>query len=138
MQNRKKRQDHEPPKVIIKGWRYHHIGIPTDKPRRGEVYLEKYGMHVSGFPISPYGIEWMRFEEGSPVHELIRTVPHVAFEVDDLDEAVQGKEIIGPIGSPSKGVRSAMIMHNGAPVELIEFRREWNTDKADGMDSRGL
>jgi hypothetical protein len=100
------------------------MGIPTDKPRRGEVYLDRYQMYVSGFSTSPYGIEWMRFEEGSPIHELIRTVPHVAFEVDDLDEAVQGLELIGPIGSPSGGVRAAMICDDGAPVELIEFRGE--------------
>jgi len=25
--------------------------------------------------------------------------------------------------SPSKGVRAAMIIHNGAPIELIEFRK---------------
>jgi hypothetical protein len=96
--------------------------------RPGEVYLEKYGMHVSGFSTSPYGIEWMRFEEGSSVHELIRTLPHLAFEVDDLDEAVRGLELIGPVGSPSNGVRAVMFVSDGAPVELIEFKKQWNTD----------
>jgi hypothetical protein len=80
-------------------------------------------MYVSGFDASPYGIEWMRFEAGSPVSELVRTVPHVAFEVDDLDAALEGKEVLSPPGSPSDGVRAAMIIDNGAPVELIEFRR---------------
>ena len=28
------------------------------------------------------------------VHELIRTVPHVAFEVDDLDAALEGQTVI--------------------------------------------
>ncbi|HEX9934914.1 MAG TPA: hypothetical protein VGB38_06920 [bacterium] len=118
------RQDHEPPEAIAKGWKYHHLGIPTTAPRDGEVYIEKYKMYVSGFSTSPYGIEWMHFEEGSPIHELIRTVPHVAFEVRDLDESIKGLEIIGPIGSPSQGVRAAMIVHGGAPVELIEFKKE--------------
>ena len=32
-----KRQDSEPPLATSEwGWRYHHIGIPTDKPINGE------------------------------------------------------------------------------------------------------
>jgi len=65
----------------------------------------------------------MRFEPGCPVSELVRTVPHIAFEVDDLDEALRGKEILSPPSSPSDGVRVAMIVHDGAPVELLEFRK---------------
>ena len=74
------RRDDEPPAVIAQlGWRYHHIGIPTTLPRRDEKYIAQFKMYVSGFDTNPYGIEWMRFEPGCPLHELIRTVPHVAF-----------------------------------------------------------
>jgi hypothetical protein len=66
----------------------------------------------------------MRFDPDCPISELVRTVPHIAFEVDDLDSALEGKEILSPPGSPSKGVRAAMIIHNGAPIELIEFRKK--------------
>jgi hypothetical protein len=119
-----RRLDHEPPPVAAQlGWRYHHIGIPTGTARPGEEHLSPFGLFVSGFASSPYGVEWMRFEPGSPVHPLIRTVPHVAFEVDDLDAALEGQVVIGPPGSPSEGVRSAMIVHDGAPIELISFRR---------------
>jgi len=81
-------------------------------------------MYVSGFETSPYGIEWMRFEPGSPISELVRTVPHVAFEVDDLDAEIVGKDLLGEVSEPSKGVRVAMIVDNGAPVELLEFRKK--------------
>ena len=118
------RRDHEPPAVTRQGWRYHHIGIPTETQREGEQYLEEYKMYVAGFDRSPYGIEWMRFEEGCPVSELVRTVPHVAFEVDDLDREIQGKELLGEVVNPSEGVRVAMIIDNGAPVELIEFSKK--------------
>jgi hypothetical protein len=118
------RKDHEPPAAIARyGWRFHHIGIPTDTHRPQEKYIEKYKMYVSGFECSPYGIEWMRFEEDSPVSELVRTVPHIAFEVDDLETALEGKQLIGTISSPSKGVRVAMIIDNDAPVELLEFSK---------------
>jgi hypothetical protein len=42
--------------------------------------------------------------------------------VDDLDAALIGEEVISPPGSPSAGVRAAMIVVDGAPVELISFR----------------
>jgi hypothetical protein len=118
------RRGHDPPWVVAKlGWRYHHIGVPTEIERRGEKYLARFKMYVSGFDSSPFGIEWMRFEPDCPLPELIKTVPHIAFEVDDLDAALQGHEILYAPTSPSEGVRSAMIIHNGAPVELITFRR---------------
>jgi len=66
-----------------------------------------------------------RYEPGSPVHELIRRIPHVAFEVDDLDEELKKHDfkILTPPNSPGQGTRVAMIEHNGAPVELIEFEK---------------
>jgi hypothetical protein len=79
-------------------------------------------MYVSGFETSRCGIEWMRFEPGSPVHPLIQSVPHIAFEVDDLSAALEGRQILTAPNSPSEGVRVAMILDCGAPVELIEFR----------------
>ncbi|MBN1464850.1 hypothetical protein JXA02_03750 [candidate division KSB1 bacterium] len=116
-----KRRDHEPPEAQRWGWRYHHTGIPTTEPRAGERYLPQFKMYVSGFEESPYGIEWMRFEADSPISELIRTVPHVAFEVNDLDEALQGKQLLSAPNSPSAGVRVAMIIDDGCPIELMQF-----------------
>ena len=120
----RRRRDHEPPKATAEwGWRFHHLGVPTDVPRPGEYYVEAFKMHVSGFWTSPYGVEWMRFEPGSPIAEIIQKVPHLAFEVDDLDAALKGKEILTAPNSPSEGVMVAMILHNGAPVELIHFSK---------------
>ena len=117
------RKDHEPPAAVSSnGWRYHHLGIPTETPRPGERYLPQLKMYVSGFETSPYGIEWMRFEPDSPISAAVRSQPHIAFEVDDLDAALEGKEVLSPPGSPSQGVRAAMIVDNGALIELIEFR----------------
>ena len=116
------RQDHEAPRAIaVDGWRYHHMGIPTQTPRPGERYLPELKMHVSGFEASPYGIQWMRFDADAPFPEIVKTVPHVAFEVDDLAAALEGKEILIPPNSPGEGITVAMIVDNGAPVELLTF-----------------
>jgi hypothetical protein len=118
------RLEHEPPAAVAEqGWRYHHLGVPTETPRPGERYLEQYGMWVSGFETSPYGIEWMRFDDDSPISELVRTVPHLAFEVDQLESALQGKEVLVGPESLGDGIRMAMIIDDGAPIELLEFHR---------------
>ena len=101
--------------------KYHHLGIPTDVQRQDETYLEEHKMYVQGFETSPYGVEWMRFEPDSPVPELVRTVPHVAFEVEDLAAELQGKEILIEPNSPSEGVTVAFIVDNGAPIEFIQY-----------------
>jgi hypothetical protein len=100
------------------------MGIPTTVPHPDERYLSHLKLHVRGFASSPFGIEWMRFEPECQVHDLVRRVPHVAFEVDNLEEALKGYTLLGTIASPSPGVRVAMIIDDGAPVELIEFSRD--------------
>ncbi|MGA7850122.1 MAG: hypothetical protein WCA13_13525, partial [Terriglobales bacterium] len=65
-----------------------------------------------------------RFEPEAPVPELVRTVPHVAFEVDDLSAEIAGKEILIAPNSPSPGVTVAFIVENGAPVEFLQFEKK--------------
>jgi len=101
--------------------KYHHIGIPTDTPRPGERYLSEYGVYHAGFETSPYGIEWMRYEPDCPLPEIVKKVPHLAFEVDALASELEGKEILIPPNSPSPGVTVAFIVDDGAPVELLRF-----------------
>ncbi len=120
-----RREGHEPPAATaVCGWRYHHIGIPTDVQRPDEIYLGRFKMYVSAFETSPCGIQWMRFEPDSPVDALIKSVPHIAFEVDNLQSAIAGKQILTEPNSPSKGVMVAMVLDSGAPVELLEFQRD--------------
>ena len=100
---------------------YHHMGIPTAISRPGEVYLERFKMHVVGFDTNPFGIEWLRFEPDCTLPDLVQTVPHVAFVVDDLAAALDGHEILIEPNSPSEGVTVAFIVDNGAPVEFLQF-----------------
>lgn len=106
------------------GWKYHHLGIPTDKKMPNEKYLPQFGFYVSGFSSSPFGVEWMRFEKDSPIHPLIQKIPHLAFEVEDLDFELEYRDlnVITKPNPPKEGIRVAMIEHNGAPIELIEFK----------------
>jgi hypothetical protein len=118
------RKDHEPPESIADwGWKYHHLGIPTRKKRPDETYLPQFKFYVSGFKSNPFGVEWMRFEKASPVSHLIQTVPHVAFEVKNIDYEIAARnlKVLTSPNSHTDGIRVAMIEHNGIPIELIEF-----------------
>jgi hypothetical protein len=99
--------------------RYHHIGLPTTKPRPGEHYLPDHKIYHSGYETSPYGIEWMRYAKGCALPKLVRTVAHIAFEVDDLEKEMAGKKVLIRPNSPSEGVVVAFIEEDGVPVELL-------------------
>jgi hypothetical protein len=86
--------------------------------RQSCVHLKTF---IVGHENSEYGVEWMRFEADAPIPELVRQVPHVAFEVSDLASELVGREILIAPNSPSDGVRVAFIVENGAPIELLEF-----------------
>ncbi len=103
--------------------KYHHLGIPTDRELPESDYIAEFKAYASGYRQSPYGIEWMKFDPDCPLPDLVKTVPHVAFVVDDLAAAIAGEEVLIAPNSPSEGVTVAFIVHNGAPVELLQFDR---------------
>lgn len=119
------RAGNELPSIVTEeGWRYHHIGIPSQSARPNEIHLPALKVYVSGYETSPYGIQWMRYEPDAPYPEIIKTLPHVAFEVDDLAAALSGRDVLIPPNHPSAGVTVAMILCDGAPVELLEFQKK--------------
>jgi hypothetical protein len=78
-------------------------------------------MTVSDHTNNSYGIQWQRFWEGAPYPDLVKTVPHVAFEVDNLEAALEGQKVIIQPNSPSEGLIVAFIEVNGAPIELMQY-----------------
>ncbi len=80
-------------------------------------------MYVSGYGNNPYGIEHMRFDDDADFPEIVKNMPHIAFEVDDLKAELEGKNVIIEPNSPSPGVIVAFIEFNGTPVELLQIDR---------------
>jgi hypothetical protein len=101
--------------------KFNHLGIPTVNVFEGEIPLPHLKMTVSDHLNNPFGIQWQRYEDDAPLPELVKTVPHVAFEVDDLHEALEGHHVIIEPNSPSAGVLVAFIEVNGAPIELMQI-----------------
>ncbi len=103
--------------------KYHHLGIPTKEKLKDEIYLEHLKMYVSGYGKNPYGVEWVRYDDDADFPEIVKTIPHVAFEVDSIEEAIKGKKVIIKPNSPSPGVIVAFIEDNGAPIEFLQVDR---------------
>jgi len=101
--------------------KFNHVSIPTTANFDGEIPLPDLQITVSDHQDNPFGIQWQRYWEGAPYPELVKSVPHVAFEVDDLEDALQGHQILINPNCPSPGVRIAFIQVRGAPVELMQI-----------------
>ena len=105
--------------------KFNHIGIPTTARFEGEIDLPlpHLKMTVSDHENNPFGIQWQRYWEGAPYPDVVKTVPHVAFEVENIQSAIQGHTVIIAPNSPGDGLTVAFIEVNGAPVELMEYRK---------------
>ena len=100
--------------------KFSHIGIPTTETKENETYLDGANLFVTDYKTSDYAIEFLRFEADSPMPELLKTTAHVAFEVDDMTAALEGKNVLIPPFEPMEGVQVAFIVDNGAPVEFMQ------------------
>jgi hypothetical protein len=101
--------------------KFNHLGIPTVDSFDGEIPLPNLKVTVSDHLNNPFGIQWQRYWDDAPYPDLVKTVPHVAFEVEDLLQALEGHQVIIEPNSPSPGVMVAFIEVNGAPVELLQI-----------------
>lgn len=104
---------------IIMKYQYHHVGIPVSKPRESERYSETFDMYTSGGEL-PGRIQYHRFGPLCPLHLLIQTLPHIAYKVDSVEEAIKDKRVILEPYYPLKNFLVAMIEVDGAVIELIE------------------
>ena len=100
---------------------FSHIGIPTTEEKAWDGFFEPGKIHYTDFNKDEYSIEWVKFDPDSSMPPMMQTVPHVAYLVDNIETALEGKEILVDIFSPGEGVRVAFIVHNGSPVEFMEI-----------------
>ncbi|MBL4807898.1 MAG: hypothetical protein JKY31_11545 [Rhodobacteraceae bacterium] len=107
--------------TLPEGFRFHHVGVPVSTPVPNMRYIPHLKFSVTGYDSSPFKYEWMYFDDDCPLPEVVKTKPHLCFEVDDLDAAIKGYEILIAPTSPVPELRVAFILHDGAPIELLEI-----------------
>ena len=101
-------------------YKFHHIGIPTTEKREGERYSSTFKMYTSTAPDPKFRVQYHRFEEGSPLHPLIQTMPHVAFKVNDIQKAIKGYQVLMEPYAPFRGYQAAIVLVNGTLIEFLQ------------------
>jgi hypothetical protein len=99
---------------------FDHIGIPGREKRDGMRFLESKRLWLTSPGDHPYRVEWLWYEDSSPEVELVRTVPHVAYRVDSLEEAMAGHPVLAEPFDVFGEVRVSFIEAGGAPVEFVQ------------------
>ena len=102
---------------------FHHIGLPATSPQPEEIHLPGVKIFITDASKSEHHIEWVRCEPGSPLPDLLNTTAHVAYTVDNLEEALKGQKILMAPWAPMPGLRVAFIQEGNAPVEYLEFAK---------------
>jgi hypothetical protein len=83
-------------------------------------YLESKRLWLTSPGGHPFRVEWLWYEDGSPEVELVRALPHVAYRVESLEEAMEGQDVIAEPFDVFGEVRVGFIEVDGAPVEFVQ------------------
>ena len=103
---------------------FHHIGLPTDESHPGEYFVEDTKVWVTDPRKHPDLVEYLRFEPDSPVTGPVRDLPHIAYRVDDIHEAIKGENVILEPFQPSPNFTVAFMLKDGAVIEYMQFENE--------------
>ena len=105
--------------------KFNHIGIPTTTRFEGEIDLPHLRVTVSDHQSNPFGIQWQRYWADAPYPDLVKTVAHVAFEVDDLDLDVSVEDAV-----------TAVEWGAGLVEQLTDARLEIAISRAEDSEER--
>ncbi|MCX7918208.1 MAG: VOC family protein [bacterium] len=73
---------------------FDHLGLITTEKKENEIWVEPTRVWVTDPSHHPYRIEWLRYEPDSPVTGPVRNQPHLAFRVDNIEQAAAGLNVL--------------------------------------------
>ncbi len=101
---------------------FNHVGIPTTTKQDGESLNETLSVWLTDYSKSPNRIEYLRFEEGSCLPELVQTIAHIAYTVPSIEEELKGKKVIFPPLVCNENLTIAFIEEEGIAIEIMEVK----------------
>lgn len=101
---------------------FNHVGIITDVIPEGAVYNEGLSVWLTDFSKSPNKIEFLKFEHGSCMPELVQKQGHIAYTVLSLEEELKGKKVIFGPAVCNEHLTIAFIEEEGISIELMEIK----------------
>lgn len=111
--------------------KYHHSGIPRVASWDREIRVPHLKLAYLPGKYNAFGVELLRFEEGNANPDIIKFIPHVAYEVDDMNEAMKGENVVYGPNRETPGIAVSMIGVAGATVEFLELDRAIVGDEYD-------
>jgi hypothetical protein len=111
---------------------FHHVGLTTLERQPKEDYVAPSKCWVTDPRNHFMTIEFLRYEDDSPVSQEFQASPHIAYAVDELEPHLEGKEVIlSPfeVGEPAFAT-VAFTKEDGIFVEYMKFKpgRHWFND----------
>ncbi|MDR2969186.1 MAG: hypothetical protein LBV32_06225 [Tannerellaceae bacterium] len=101
---------------------FNHVGIITTEKKEGAVLNEGLSVWLTDYSKSTNRIEWLRFEEGSCLPELVQKETHMAYTVPDLAKELEGKKVIFGPAVCDEHLTIAFIEEEGIAVEIMEIK----------------
>ncbi|MEG1553103.1 MAG: hypothetical protein RR982_04670 [Kiritimatiellia bacterium] len=101
--------------------KYMHTGMIVGEKLPDMIFMEPLKVWVTDASKDKYSIEFLYFEVDSPMAAAIQEQPHVAYDVENIDEAMAGKSILWnkmDIGN----AYIAFIYDNDIVVELYQSK----------------
>ena len=95
---------------------FNHVGIVTTESKEGAVYNEGLSVWLTDYSKSPNRIEFLKFEKGSCLPELVQTNGHIAYTVPCLEKELEGKKVI------FEHLTIAFIEEEGIAIEIMELK----------------
>jgi hypothetical protein len=99
---------------------YQHVGIPITTKKEGMVYWDNLKCWSNkSVDEYDYKIEYLKFEENSPIPEILHKQPHVAYLVDDMEKYLKdADEIIFQPMEIAPNFTIAFVVKDNTLIEL--------------------
>ena len=101
---------------------FNHVGFITTEKKEGASFNEGLSVWLTDFSKSPNKIEFLKFEEGSCMPELVQKQSHIAYTVPNLEEALKGCKVIFGPAVCNEHLTIAFIEEEGVSIELMEIK----------------
>jgi len=101
---------------------FNHVGFITSEKKEGANYIDGMNVWLTDYNKSPNRIEFLKFEEGSFMPELVQKQAHIAYTVPNLEEALKDCKVLFGPAVVDEHLSIAFIEEEGVSIELMEVK----------------
>lgn len=102
---------------------FDHIGVTVEAKPESAVFVPATRVWVTSPRAHSANVEFLYYEPDSPITGPVKDLPHVAYRTLDLDAAIAEftDVLIEPFEAGGGFVRAAFVLHDGMPIELMQY-----------------